>query len=277
MYWSKKQTAKILNQIQKLYERGLKQIEIANKLYLSRAYVNRAIKKIKSEKNISEENIEEQYIKDNEKPHDIPPFDEENPETSENLEEAPEDPSDESENDNPETPLKEENDDFSDLLQKSEGSDFISSIASLAKVLETGNTNLIRAIENTKKIESVVKNSVAVATAEFQKTIELASQNLNFATKTIEENAERFKISAENSVNPSETPDEEFPDDEFFSSDEFGNEESEDLQQKERKDPDSLHDTLAFLLPVLKDSNQFSLTVNETRDCWKLSVMNRKD
>lgn len=112
-------------------------------------------------------------------------------------------PSDELENEDPEDLHKEENDDSSDMQQETEGSDFIPAIASLVKVLETGNTNLVRAIENTEKIESVVKSSVAVATAEFQKTIELASQNLNFATKTIEDNAERFKVSAENSVKPS--------------------------------------------------------------------------
>ena len=151
----------------------------------------------------NEENQEEeQYNRDDEDTHDVPPINEESPETPENLEESPEDPSDESENEDPED-LLEEGNDSSDMQQENDDSDFIPAIASLVKVLETGNTNLIRAIDKTEKIESVVKSSVAVATAEFQKTIELASQNLNFATKTIEENAERFKVSAENSVKPS--------------------------------------------------------------------------
>ena len=155
----------------------------------------------------NEENQEEeQYNRDDEDTHDVPPINEESPETPENLEESPEDPSDESEEDDDEIfPSDElENEDPEDLhKEENDDSDFIPAIASLVKVLETGNTNLVRAIENTEKIESVVKSSVAVATAEFQKTIELASQNLNFATKTIEENAERFKVSAENSVKPS--------------------------------------------------------------------------
>ena len=155
----------------------------------------------------NEENQEEeQYNRDDEDTHDVPPINEESPETPENLEESPEDPSDESEEDDDEIfPSDElENEDPEDLhKEENDDSDFIPAIASLVKVLETGNTNLIRAIDKTEKIESVVKSSVAVATAEFQKTIELASQNLNFATKTIEENAERFKVSAENSVKPS--------------------------------------------------------------------------
>ena len=47
MNWNKKQTERIHKQIQELYEQDMMQIEIANKLHISRSYVNRAIKKIK--------------------------------------------------------------------------------------------------------------------------------------------------------------------------------------------------------------------------------------
>ena len=171
-----------------------------SRIYKIREGMKNAIPETISANNESanEENQEEeQYNRDDEDTHDVPPFNEESPETPENLEETPEDPSsesedndeNESENDDPEDLLKEGNDASSDMQQKTESSDIIPAFASLVKVLESGNTNLMR--------------GVAVATAEFQKTIELASQNLNFATKTIEENAERFKVSAENSVKPS--------------------------------------------------------------------------
>ena len=207
-------TEKKLKKVLDLLDSGMKVQDISAETGVSKSSIYQIQKGIKDANEENQE--EEQYNRDDEDTHDVPPINEESPETPENLEESPEDPSDESEedddeifpsdeleNEDPEDLHKEENDDSSDMQQENDDSDFIPAIASLVKVLETGNTNLVRAIENTEKIESVVKSSVAVATAEFQKTIELASQNLNFATKTIEENAERFKVSAENSVKPS--------------------------------------------------------------------------
>ena len=52
MNWNKKQTERIHKQIQELYEQDLMQIEIANKLHISRSYVNRAIKKIKERRSM---------------------------------------------------------------------------------------------------------------------------------------------------------------------------------------------------------------------------------
>ena len=205
-------TEKKLKKVLDLLDSGMKVQDISAETGVSKSSIYQIQKGIKDANEENQE--EEQYNRDDEDTHDVPPFNEENPETPKNLEASPEDPSDESEdnevfpsdeleNEDPEDLLEEGNDAFPDMQQETEGSDFIPAIASLVKVLETGNTNLIRAIDKTEKIESVVKSSVAVATAEFQKTIELASQNLNFATKTIEENAERFKVSAENSVKPS--------------------------------------------------------------------------